>query len=106
VARRILCWTADIAPLTALTTCAAFLASFLPYARLLAEFRADGPGAPNEEPLMVAYWSFDGVTRTIGGADTAVLGWTALTAVLGLVLALLLARMVYRAMRAPANQVQ
>jgi hypothetical protein len=106
VARRILCWTADIAPLTALTMCAAFLASFLPYARLLAEFRADGPGAPNEEPLMLAYWSFDGVTRTIGGADAAVLGWTALTAVLGLVLALLWARVVYRAMRAPASQVQ
>ena len=106
VARRILCWTTDIAPLTAVTTCAAFLASFLPYARLLAEFRADGPGAPNEEPLMLAYWSFDGVTRTIGGADAAVLGWTALTAVLALVLALLLARMVYRAMRAPASQVQ
>ncbi len=58
------------------------------------------------EWFLLAYWSFDGVTRTIVGADAAVLGWTALTAVLGLVLALLLARMVYRAMRAPASQVQ
>lgn len=103
--RRILGWTADFAPATVLAACGLLLVSFLPYARLFAAFRAGGVGAPDERQMIASFWSLLGVTYSIGGPDAAVLGWTALTVVLSLVAALILARMAYRAMRRTAPQV-
>ena len=105
VLRRVLCFVADFAPAMVLATCAVFLVSFLPYARLFAAFRSRSTGAPGEEQLSMAFWSLLSVTETISGADAAVLGWTVLIVVLSVFLALLLARMLYRALRAPAPQI-
>jgi hypothetical protein len=105
IMRRVLCWATDLAPATVLASCVVFLVSFLPFAHLFAAYRSGNPGAADEQQLSAALWSLEGVPLTIaGGVDTAVLGWTALTVVLSLVLALLLAGMVYRARRAAAPQ--
>jgi hypothetical protein len=103
--RRVLCFITDFTPAIVLTACIVFLLSFLPYARLLTAFRSGGPGAPDEQQLSTAFWSLLIVAQTVLGPGTAVTGWTVLTVVLYTLLALILARMVYRAMRAPASQV-
>jgi hypothetical protein len=97
--RRVASWVADFAPVVALISSVALLVSFLPYARVFAAFRAGNPGAPDERVVMAQFWSLLGVTWRIGGADAAVGAWTALTVVLSLTAALILARMVYRALR-------
>lgn len=102
-------WTlaalADFGPAVVLLASAVLLLSFVPYARVMAGFREGNGGRADVLQLSTAFWSLESVTRKIAGPDTAVLGWTALTVVLSLVAALLLARMVYRAMRKTAPQV-
>jgi hypothetical protein len=102
--RRVLSSLADFAPAAVLLASAVFLLSFLPYARAMAAFRAGNGGMADVMPLSSAYWSLEGVTRSLGGPNTEVLAWTVVIVVLSLVAGLILARMVYRAMRRTSLQ--
>jgi hypothetical protein len=102
--RRVLSGVADFAPAVALLASAAFVLSFLPYARAMAAFREGSGGAANLLQLSTAFWSLQNVTWKMAGPDTAVLVWTVLTVVLSVIAGAILARMVYRAMRTTAPQ--
>ena len=101
ITRRVLCRTTDFAPAVVLSACGVFLVSFLPYAQVLAAFRT---GYFREEQVSRAMWSLTAVTNGIAGSEAAVVRWTALTVVLSLLAALLLARMMYRAWKTTAAQ--
>jgi hypothetical protein len=103
-ARHVASWVADFAPPAALLASIVFLMSFLPYARLFSAFRAGSPGAVDERTLAVRFWSLLDVSEAIiGNSDRGVFRWTLLTVLLSAAAALLLARMVYRALRPAAT---
>jgi hypothetical protein len=97
---RVASWVADYAPATALLASVVFLLSFLPYARLFAAFRAGNPDAQDPRVLTVKFWTLLDVSETvIGNSDSGVFRWTLFTVLLSALAALLLARLVYRALR-------
>jgi len=103
-ARRALSLLTDFAPGLFLAASAVFMWGFLPYERLIAAFREGSSGTGEVMRLSSAFWSLQDVTWRIGGADAAVLGWTLLTVVLSLLVALIMGRMAYRAMHRTAPQ--
>jgi len=105
VTASVLSRAADFAPGMVLLASAVLVFSFLPYARAAAAFR-EGPAATFDQmrQLRMAYASLQAVTWRLAGPESSVFGWTVLTVVLSLAVALILARMVYRAMRKPAPQ--
>jgi hypothetical protein len=102
--RRVLSSLADFAPAAVLLASAVFLLSFVPYARTLAAFREGSGGTDEVWQVLDTFWNLERTTRSLAGPSAAVFGWTVLTVVLSLVAGLILARIVYRAMRRTSPQ--
>ena len=87
---------ADYAPAVVLVACGAFLVSFLPFQRAIAEYRASNYVLPNEERLMDAMLGLFDIPQYVSGVNFAVSTWTFVTVALSALLLSVLARGFYR----------
>ena len=94
--RRAVCMVADYAPAVVLVACGAFLVSFLPFQRAIAEYRASNYVLPNEERLMDAMLGLFDIPQYVSGVNFAVSTWTFVTVALSALLLSVLARGFYR----------
>ncbi len=101
--RQVPCWAADYAPAAFLAASGAFLLSFLPYQRALAEYRASNYRVIDQERLMDALWSLISFPEAVLGVDAAVAFWASVTIALSALLLIVLVRSFYRTRRATAN---
>lgn len=101
--RRVMCFAVDWAPVTLLAASGAFLVSFLPFQKVLADFRVSSFQASDELRLSDAMWSLVGVPEHVLGMDAAVMFWSAVTYTLSAIVVCMVAWGVYRARRAQAK---
>jgi hypothetical protein len=101
--RRAASLVADYAPAVVLVACSAFLVSFLPFQRAIAEYRASNPVLPNEERLIDAMWGLFQIPQYVTGVKAAVATWTFVTVALSALLVFVLVRGFYRAKRTVAK---
>lgn len=97
--RRALCFAVDWAPATLLVATGAFLVCFLPFQKVLADFRVSGFQLTDERRISDAMWSLVSVPERVLGMDSAVTFWSAVTYTLSAIVVCLVARGVYRARR-------
>lgn len=97
--RRVICFLADWAPATFLATTGAFLVCFLPFQKVVADFRVSSFQPTDEMRLSDAMWSLVGVPERVLGMDAAVTFWSAVTYMLSAIVVCVIARSVYRARR-------
>jgi len=90
---------ADYAPAVVLIACSAFLVSFLPFQRVIAEYRASNYVLPNEERLMDAMWGLFEIPQYVTGLNATVSAWTFVTVALSALLLFVLVRGFYRMRR-------
>jgi hypothetical protein len=95
--RRAASLAADYAPAVVLIACSAFLVSFLPFQRVIAEYRASNYVLPNEERLTDAMWGLFEIPQYVAGASVST--WTFVTVALSALLLFVLVRGFYRARR-------
>jgi hypothetical protein len=98
--RRVVCFTADWAPMTLLVASGAFLVCFLPFQRVLADFRGSSFQPTDEKRISDAMWSLVTVPEHVLGVDAAVTFWSAVTITLSAAAILIVAWGFYRARRA------
>lgn len=96
---RTLCIAADWAPLAVLLATGAFLVSFLPFQRVLADFRVSAFQLADEQKLTDAIWSLIAVPEHLIGVDAAVAFWSMLTITLSAAVVTIVAFGIYRARR-------
>lgn len=92
-----LCIAADWAPVTVLLATGAFLVGFLPFQRVLADFRVSAFHMADEQKLTDAIWSLIAVPERLIGVDTAVAFWSMLTVTLSVAVVAIVAFGIYRA---------
>jgi len=97
--RRAASLVADYAPAVVLIACSAFLVSFLPFQRVIAEYRASNYVLPNEERLRDAMWCLFEIPQYVTGVNAAVSTWTVVTVALSALLLFVLVRGFYRMRR-------
>lgn len=97
--RRALCFAADWAPTTLLIASGAFLASFLPFRRVFADFRISSYQLTDEQRVTDAVWGLVEVPQRLLGYDAAVSFWSALIVALSALAVSILAWSIYRARR-------
>jgi hypothetical protein len=97
--RRAASLVADYAPTVVLVACSAFLVSFLPFQRAIAEYRASSPVLPSEERLMDAMRGLFQIPQYVTGVNAAASTWTFVTVALSALLLFALVRDFYRARR-------
>lgn len=101
--RRVMCFAVDWAPVTLLAASGAFLVSFLPFQKVLADFRVSSFQPIDEMRLSDAMWSLVAVPEHVLGVDSAVAFWSAVTVTLSAILVGMVAWGVYRTRRAQAK---
>jgi hypothetical protein len=101
--RRAASLVADYAPTVVLIACSAFLESFLPFQRAIAEYRASNPVLPNEERLMDAMRGLFQIPQYVTGVNASASTWTFVTVALSALLLFVLVRDFYRARRTVAK---
>jgi hypothetical protein len=101
--RRALCLTVDFAPATLFAASIAFLLSFRPFERVLAESRSAVHGSSNFRHLATALWSLFEIPEFVEGADTGVSIWLLITVALTVIAVFIVVRSFYRARRAAVN---
>jgi len=102
--RRALCWTADYAPSALLVASSALLLSFLPYARLFAEFRSANYALPDVEHLAEVLRDLSVIRNyVLNVAVERVSIWTFVTVALAALAVFIVARSFYRARRVREN---
>jgi hypothetical protein len=94
--RRAASLVADYAPAVVLIACSAFLVSFLPFQRVIAEYRGSNHVLPNEERLMDAMWGLFEIPQYVTGVNAAVSTWTFVTVALSALFLFVLVRGFYR----------
>lgn len=100
ILRKVSCWAADYAPAAFLAASGAFVLSYLPYQRALAEYRASNYQVIDQERLMDALWSLISFPEDVLGVDAAVAFWGSVTIALSALLLIVLVHGFYRARRA------
>lgn len=100
ILRKMSCWAADYAPAALLAASGAFILSFLPYQRAIAEYRASNFRVIDQERLMDALWSLISFPEALLGVDAAVATWASVTIALSALLFFVLVRAYYRTKRA------
>lgn len=98
--RRLVCFSADWAPVTLLVASGGFLVSFLPFQKVLADFRVSSFQPMDEMRISDAMWSLVAVPEHVLGVDSAVAFWSAVTVTLSAIVVGMVAWGVYRARRA------
>jgi hypothetical protein len=101
--RRVVCFAADWAPMTLLVASGAFLVCFLPFQKVLADFRVSSFEPTDEMRINDAMWSLVKVPEHVLGVDAAVTFWSAVTIVLSVLLLFMLVRGFYRTRHTAAN---
>lgn len=100
-----LCWAADFAPATLLVASGAFLLSFLPFARALAEYRSSSHVVYDLVPIEEALWSLVAVPRYLNSAVGGVAIWASVTGLLAALAVFIVAGSFYRARRVQAKHI-
>ena len=102
--RRATCWLADYAPATMLAASGAFLMSFLPFQRVLADYRSSNYLLGDQRRLVEdALWSLIEIPDYVMGVNARVSIWAFVTIVLTSLLLFVVARSIYRTRRAASN---
>jgi hypothetical protein len=101
--RKVPCWLADHGPATLLVASVAFLLSFLPFERAVAEYRDSNYSLPNQERLTESMWGLLEVPRYLTGVNFAVSVWTIVTVARSTLLLFVLVRVFYRVRRTLAK---
>lgn len=97
--RQVLCFAADWAPVTLLVASGAFLAGFLPFQKVLADFRVSSFQPTDEMRVGEAMFSLATVPERVLGVDAAVTFWSAVTYLLSAIVVGMVALGVYRSRR-------
>jgi hypothetical protein len=101
--RRVVCLAADWAPMTLLLASGAFLLCFLPFQKVLADFRVSSFEPTDEMRISDAMWSLVSVPEHMLGVDAAVMFWSAVTIALSAIVVCIVAWGIYRSRRAQAK---
>lgn len=96
---RVMCFAADWAPVTLLVASGAFLVGFLPFQKVLADFRLSSFQPTDEMRLGEAMASLSTVPERVLGVDAAVTFWSAVTYTLSAIVVGMVAWGVYRSRR-------
>ncbi len=97
--RRVVCFAADWAPVTLLVAIGAFLVCFLPFQKVLADFRVSSIEPTDEMRISDAMWSLVSVPEHVLGMDAAVTFWSAVTITLSAIVVCIVAWGFYRGRR-------
>lgn len=97
--RRVLCFAADWAPVTLLVASGAFVVCFLPFQKVLADFRVSGFQHADEMRISDAMWSLVMVPEHVLGTDAGVTFWSAVTITLSAIVVFIVAWSIYRGRR-------
>jgi hypothetical protein len=95
-------WATDYAPAALLVSSGAFLLSFLPYARVFAQYRSSSAPLPDEHPVVEALWGLGAVPVRVLSSNYQLSAWLAFTVALSALAVFLVARGLYRWRRVPA----
>jgi len=98
--RRVMCFASDWAPMTLLVASGAFLFCFLPFQKVLTDFRASSFQPTDEMRISDAMWSLVSVPEHVLGTDAAVAFWSFVTITLSALAVAIVAWGVYRTRRA------
>jgi hypothetical protein len=98
--RKAASWATDYAPPALLVSSGAFLLSFLPYARVFAEYRSSSEPLPDEHLMVEALWGLGALPVRVLGSDYDI--WLAVTVALSGLAVLIVARSLYRSGRVRA----
>jgi len=98
--RRVMCLASDWAPMTLLVASGAFLFCFLPFQKVLTDFRVSSFQPSDEMRISDAMWSLVSVPEHVLGTDAAVAFWSAVTITLSAIVVFIVAWGIYRSRRA------
>lgn len=104
--RRAVCFAVDWAPSTLLVASGAFLVCFLPFQRVLAEFRVSSYQLTDEQRVTDAMWSLMAVPEHMLSDDSAVAFWSTLTVMLSALVVFIVAWSFYRSRRAQTQAIR
>ena len=93
---------ADYAPATLLVSSSAFLVSFLPYARIFAEYRTSTRPLSEEHQMVEALWGLGAIPVRVLSSSYEVSFWLAVTLALSALAIFIVARGLYRSWRVRA----